>query len=243
MKRAVYFILIASLALIFYLDDCPTEIAEKTIVTAIGIDTEEDGYLVTMQIFKPEGSGSDTAVDPSLPNISILKGKGKTVKKAVEQCKSKLGGEMYIGKNRIIVFGKETDFKDIEKLTGYFLDDPECCYKVDCAAADGRAEKLLELPVLGGAVGSERFTQMIRSAKEKCRFRECTLDELYTAMKDGSKSIIMPMFGSCEQKTEKSGESAGGEENEEKLSPASEIILDRCSVFENGLFAYSFDST
>lgn len=243
MKRIAYFILIASLALVFYIGEVPTEIAEKTIVTAIGIDAKDDEYRVTMQIFKPEGSGSDTAVDPSLPNVSLLKGSGRTVEEAVKECRSKLGGEMYIGKNRIIVFGKETDLSQIDKLTGYFLKDPECYFKVDCAAADGDAEKLLELPILGGAVGSERFVQMIRSAKSKSGFTECTLDELYTAMKRGDKSVVMPMFRSSDKDNERKEDDRKDSGSKDKIEPASEIMLDKCSVFENGSFSYSYDTT
>ncbi len=242
MKRIAYFILIASLALIFYIGDVPTEIAEKTIVTAIGIDSKDGRYKVTMQIFRPEGSGSDTAVDPSLPNVSILKGSGKTIGEAIKECKSKLGGEMYIGKNRIIIFGNKTDLSDIEKLAGYFIDDPECYYKVDCAAAEDTAEKMLEIPVLGGAVGSERYVQMIRSAKNSSRFKECTLDELYTAMLSEDKTVIMPMFGKCGDKKDQ-GNSSDSEQNAEEIKPASEIKLDKCAVFIDGKYSYSIDST
>lgn len=236
MKRRIYFIIIAVLALIFFTGGAPTEIAEKTIVSAIGIDCKDDKCRVTMQVFRPEGSGSQTAVDPSLPNVSIIKGEGKTVGDAIEKCRSRLGGEMYIGKNRILIFGKETDLSDIDRLAGGLVSDPECYYKLHCAVAEGSAEKLLETPVLGGAVGSERYTQMIETARVSGSCTDCTLDELYTAMKSGDGAVILPMFSKCE---DAKGESSGSSEeggSSESLTAASDIKLDSCALYRGGKF-------
>lgn len=226
--------LIAALALIFYTGGAPTEIAEKTIVSAIGIDCDSGKVKVTMQVFRPEGSGSDTAVDPSAPNIGILKGEGKTVGEAIEECRSKLGGEMYIGKNRIIIFGRNADLSSADKLLDGLINDPECYYKQSCAAAEETAEKLLEIPVSGGAVASERYLQMIDSAKKAGMCSDTTLDEVYTSMKYGSKCITMPVFGKCSDMEQQ--DQSSEEQNKDSLSAVSDIRLKECAVYKDGRF-------
>ena len=57
MKRYLIWIIILSLSLVFIGNEKSTEIASRALVHAVGIDMDENGYTVTLQIFQSEGLG------------------------------------------------------------------------------------------------------------------------------------------------------------------------------------------
>lgn len=188
------FLVIALMGLMFYSTGRPPEIADRVIVHAVGVDVNDNGYKVTLQVFSPEGSGSDTPLDPSKPNVRLVNSEGRSVAEAAEECRRKLGGELFLGQNRLILFGKNIDLSRSDELFGYFLSASEAFLNVDCAAAEPSAEKLLSVPVSAGSVASERFVSMIRTGETDGTVCGCSLTELITDIQPPSEMVMMPLF-------------------------------------------------
>lgn len=226
MSRKILLLIIAMLGLIYYTSEKPSEISDKVMVHAIGIDERKDGYHLTMQIFTPEGSGAQTPIDPSSPNVSIIKGKGKTVSEAAEDCEHKLGGDVFLGQNRIILFGKDTDLSRHDELFGFFTSSGEAFMNVDCACAENSAEELLSVPLESGSVASERFTRMISSGKSTGCCASCTLTELMLSMNENSSTAILPLFSAQKEKNSK-----------DKLKSRSPIAIEKGALYVKGMFS------
>lgn len=228
MKRAYLFFIIAFLSAIYFTNGSPAEIADQIMVTAIGIDVgEKEDYKVTMQIFNPEGSGSDTAVDPSLTNVSLVSGEGRTVTAAVKNCYEKLGGDIFIGQNQIILFGKDVDLSKKHELFGFFLSSSEPFLNVPCAAAENTAEELLSIPLSGEITASERFPDMIASAAENGRAIYTSFIDLMDSVNSPESAVILPVFSKAEQpeNSDSSGSSGGTGGSEDQQSADSEETI------------------
>lgn len=224
MKQRFFFLIIMLLSVVYFSNGTHTEIAERVMVHAIGIDQTDSGYKVTMQIFSPEGSGSETSIDPSLPNVSIVQGSGETVSDAVNSCMNRLGGDIFIGHNQMILFGRNVDLSQRYKLFGFFLSSSEAFLNVDCAAAERTAEEILKIPVTGNTIGSEKYPQMIETSADLGRCIKVTFIDLLDAMETNDKSVILPVFSSTENNT--SGNSGGGNDSGGKQEELSQTRLE-----------------
>lgn len=245
MKRKYYFLIIMLLSVIYFTNGRPTEIADRIMIHAIGVDKDDAGYKVTMQSFTPEASGSETSIDPSKPNVSIVTGKGNSVNDAVRSCFSKLGGNVFIGQNQIIIFGKDIDFNDTENIFGFFLSSSETFLNVDCALAESKAEEILTIPITGNTVTSEKYPQMIESASENGRCIQTTFMNLLNDMESEDRSSIMPIFSLTAESEENgsnsgSGDSGGsgdpGSQSEESL-PEAKLVIKNGALFVDGKFS------
>ena len=65
MKRFNVWIIILLLLFVSIGNDSSIEISDRTLVHAVGIDEDDSGCTVTLQIFKSDGAGSDTQIDPA----------------------------------------------------------------------------------------------------------------------------------------------------------------------------------
>lgn len=236
MKRAFFFIMIALLGIIYYAAGKPMEIADRVMVHAIGIDETAEGCKVTMQIFSPSDGGSETAIDPSQPNVSLIKGKGGSVSEAVHDCEKKLGGRIFIGQNRIILFGRNTDLSRTDELFGFFLSSSEAYLNTDCAAAESTAEKLLSEPIPSSSISSEKFVMMINSECERGCAVRCSLMQLMEAMGSGEKCVMMPQFSAQQTKSGGKSDNGGEQQPSEKLTAETGIMMGKAAVFRDGRF-------
>lgn len=234
MKRRFFFIVIALLGFIYYTTGKPSEIADRVMVHAVGVDIANEGYKVTMQVFSPTGSGGETAIDPSQPNVTLVKGKGSTVSKAVQQCMLKLGGDVFLGQNRIIIFGHDVDLSKKDELFSYFLLSSEAFLNVYCAVAEDTAEKLLEIPLSGNSISSEKFPSLITSGEKSGTCAACTFTELLVSMDASEQTVILPVI-SIENKPEKKS-SSDESSSEEKLETDSPIAIRSGALYIGGKY-------
>ncbi len=238
MKRIFFFISIALLGIIYYSAGRPMEIADRVMIHAIGIDHEDSSFRVTMQVFSPTSGGSETAIDPSQPNVSIVSGSGRNVAEAINDCETDLGGRVFIGQNKLIVFGRSIDLARKNELLGFFLSSSETYLNTDCAMSSGTAEELLSVPIMSGGISSEKLAMMISSECERGRCAKCTLMQLLESVEKENGSVILPEFSLLQKKKD----DAAGKADEEgstpdKLPESSEIVLNKCAVLRGGRFA------
>ena len=83
MKRFNVWIIILLLLFVSIGNDSSIEISDRTLVHAVGIDEDDSGCTVTLQIFKSDGAGSDTQIDPSKSNTRIISNTAPTFKQCL----------------------------------------------------------------------------------------------------------------------------------------------------------------
>ena len=84
-----------------------TELNEKAIVLAIGIDYEDEIFKTCFQYYNPSGTGGQTLVDNSQPNVLTTKGEGENVYGALEDASFRCGRELMLGVTQLIIIGED----------------------------------------------------------------------------------------------------------------------------------------
>lgn len=144
--KAKLILLCILMSFIIFFTGCwsATELNSLSIVTAVGIDKSESGYLVTIQLMNPsEVRGEKTSIRVPVITYQIT---GKNVFEAFRRLKKQTPRKIYIGHLNVIVLGEELAKDGIDKVLDVFFRDHEL--RADFAiiiAKNIEAEKVLNI--------------------------------------------------------------------------------------------------
>ncbi|MBQ9541782.1 Ger(x)C family spore germination C-terminal domain-containing protein [Ruminococcus sp.] len=183
-------------------------IDRRGLVHAIGIDTAEHGYKVTMQIFQPTGGGADTAVDSTKPNITVAVSEGRTVGEAISAARSSTGKELFFGHLQLICIGRDVSLADPYALFAFALGDKNISPAAELCMAENTASELMEIRLSEEEISSEALSGVLKLSGEYTETVSCDLITLLTS--DGHAA--MPMLTALsEQNSSEQKEDSGTE--------------------------------
>ncbi|MGN0674338.1 MAG: Ger(x)C family spore germination C-terminal domain-containing protein [Oscillospiraceae bacterium] len=112
-----------------------TEVGERAFVQLMGLEREDDVYMVSLQIYESESS--DAEPDVSKANSSAAYGSGATIHAALSDAEASLGKKLFLGHIKMLVIG--SGIKNPADELSLFLDgsvSPSCpmAYSDDPAA-------------------------------------------------------------------------------------------------------------
>ena len=169
-----------------------TELNEKAIIMAIGIDFEEDLYSVTFQYYSPTGMGGKTLVDNSQPNVLTSSGKGENVYGALEDAAFKCGRVLMLGVTQIIIIGEDAAKHSVSKVMeftkSFFQSHPDMLITV----AEGKAEDYLKVKFNEGTVSTEKIKFMLNNAEKNGIVSLPNVLDLFKALQTKQKSSCLP---------------------------------------------------
>lgn len=209
MRRFVIWIVIGLLSLVFIGNEQSIEISDRALVHAVGIDKDDSGYTVTLQIFTSQGSGSDTQIDPSKPNTRVITNKAKTFNEAMALCENQLGNYLFIGHNQIIVLGSDTDFSQPDELLNYFIRNRENFLGVDIVLAEKTAQEILNVQISSGAITTENFKETVKMYKEKGSLIPSDMVSFLNECMKPDQSATLPIVSTKKNEDKKSSQGEG----------------------------------
>lgn len=169
-----------------------TELNEKAIVMAIGIDYEEEKYSVTFQYYSPTGLGGRTLVDNSQPNVLTVSGKGENVYGALEDASFRCGKELMLGVTQIIVLGEEAAKDSVDKVVNFtktfFQSHPNMLITV----AEGKAADMMQVKFKEGIVSTDKLRFMLTNAEKSGIAELPSALYLFIALQTKQKSACLP---------------------------------------------------
>lgn len=177
-------------------------IDRRGLVHAIGIDTAEHGYKVTMQIFQPTGGGADTAVDSTKPNITVAVSEGRTVGEAISAARSSTGKELFFGHLQLICIGRDVSLADPYALFAFALGDKNISPAAELCMAENTASELMEIHLSEEEISSEALSGVLKLSGEYTETVSCDLITLLTS--DGHAA--MPMLTALSEEKQNSSE-------------------------------------
>ena len=216
MKRYTIWIIILLLSLVFIGNQQSIEISDRALVHAVGIDKNENGYTVTLQVFRSQGSGSETQIDPSKSNTRIITNTAKTFNEAMNMCENQLGNYLFIGHNQIIVLGADTDFTHPDELLNYFIRNRENFLGVDVVLAEKTAKELLDVQIPTGTITTENFKEAIKMYRDKGTVIPSDMVGFLNECMKPDKSACLPIVSiknndeQSSQSGQQQGQSSGG---------------------------------
>ncbi len=161
---------------------------DRAMVHAVGIDRTEDGFRVTLQVFRPDGTGTDTQLNTAKPNIFIITAEADSVGEAMAECGARLGEELFIGHNRLILFGEGVGLERSGSLLSEFVRSKESYLGAETAFTENASE-LLSAELSEGAVAAQSIVDIITRHADDSRTVPCDLLEVTDAERE---TVVMP---------------------------------------------------
>lgn len=227
MKRIWFFM--TALLLLFSAIGSRDTIAslDRAMVHAVGIDKSDDGYRVTLQLFRPDDSGTDTQLNAGKSNIFVISASAPTVEEAMTVCENRLGEYLFIGHDQLIVLGKDVTLESPQRLFSSFLKSKESYLGVAVACTDGTAEKMLSAKLSEGAVAAQNILNIIKRHTENSETVFCDLLDIVRA---NEKSIALPVLKLTEASQEQSSTQQDKQQNNGEMT----VSAEGAKVFQGG---------
>ncbi len=238
MKRWFFWMSVMLLLLIPICNHQDLEIADRALVHAVGIDHSDKGVTVTLQIFKSDGSGGETAIDPGKPNILVISNTAETIEQAIAECENQLGEVLFLGHNRLIVLGPGVPLEQPQRLLTYFIGTRETYLGVKTVLAKSSAKELLNVPLVMGAVSAENFAEVIDMYFENGSAPICDMLQFLGASENGDRTAVLPVVTvkeSSDGKNKEDKEKPQGQSSEEEPETVQPLIkTDSSAVIKDG---------
>ncbi len=180
---------------------------DRAIVQGVGIDWDGKQYIVTMQVFSPEGSGGQTMVDASKENARIITCYGQTVAEAVEKSALNQGKEFYLGHNRIVILGHKAAQRPLEGLLSYFVNSMDSRPDVSLLMTSGKAADIISANISQSILPAMSIENTVSNAERNGLTEEVFLFDVLEALAQPYRSTLIPFI---EEETE-------GKEDEKDL--------------------------
>ncbi|MCR5542121.1 MAG: hypothetical protein K6F71_15035 [Ruminococcus sp.] len=171
-------------------------IDRRGIVHAMGIDPCDSGYRVSLQIFQPAGSGSDTAVDVTGANVAVAVSEGRTVSEALSKAGSSTGKELFFGHLQLICLGGDITLDDPRKLFAFALGGKNISPSAELCMAAGKAEELMRLKLTEDETSAEALSSLLATSAEHSRTLSCDLKTLLSEECTAAMPVLEVISGS-----------------------------------------------
>ena len=213
-----YFLLLLGVLFFLFLsgDFGLVDVQKTAIVMAVGIDREEDTFIVTSQIAVPQASDQGKATQ----TVQIVS-RGKTVADAFEEINAKTGWYPKLVFCRLILLGEKTTQENAFDALDFFLLDEYLSDNCLVATCNGFAKDMLNVQALVDASGSVAIQKILSAhAQRGGTVLPSTLREFAIGYYSEIKSGFLPLLKTVPQQ-EQVGGNNGADNNEQNSAGAS----------------------
>lgn len=175
-----------------------TELNEKAIVEALGIDFEDEAYKVTIQYCNLTSSGGQSKIDTTQPNVLTAKGNGENVYSAMKDAELKIGRELMMGINQIIILGSAAAEKSVSDILSFATTYYQVHPNMLICTAEKTAEEILSVKFTEGTLSTERLSFLFANAEKSGKTPTIRVLDLFIDMKSSSRSFCLPTISVIE---------------------------------------------
>ncbi|GKU26848.1 Ger(x)C family spore germination protein [Clostridium folliculivorans] len=171
------------------------EPSQISIVTALGIDKEDDRYLVTVQILNP-GEIALNKNSVGTP-VTTYRMEGKTIEEAVRRLSLEIPRNIFLGHLRLLVFGEDLAREGVGKTLDYLLRNTEIRsdFYITVVKGEKATEALNILTPLERIPANKIFFSLEVSEKIWAATATIKLFEFIESLeKDGAEPILTSIF-------------------------------------------------
>lgn len=213
-----FLIIVILLSFLFFSSDFGMLDVQKTaIIMAVGVDKEDDTFIITSQVAVPQSSKQGKASEA----VQIVS-RGKTVADAFEEINAKTGWYPKLVFCDLIILGEKAAQEDVFDALDFFLLDEymsDDCLLVTC---DGFAKDLLNVGALVDPSGSVAMQKVLSPHAERVgTVLPSTLREFAIGYYSESKSGYLPLVKTEPQQEHIGGNSSDGSSSSSESSGSS----------------------
>ena len=212
-----YYLAIAALLIFFFFsnDFGLIDIQKTALIMAVGIDREDNTFIVTTQIAVPEASSQGEQAQ-----AVQIESRGDTVADALSQINVKTGWYPKLVFCNLIIIGQEAAKRNVFDALDFFLRDEYMSDGCLVATCEGTAKEILNTKTPIDPMSSVAAQKVLSlHAKQVGTAAPNTLREFSMGYFSNSKSSYMPILKPEKQQEssgEKSGENSEGGQEEKK---------------------------
>ncbi|MBC8569518.1 Ger(x)C family spore germination protein [Zongyangia hominis] len=221
MKKMIAFFLSCSFLLISMSGCIPAkELNEKLIVQAIGLDSEDGEFVVTLQAYFPQGGGGQSFVDMSKPNNKVVQGRGETITQAVQDAEVSQGKEVFYGHNELIIVGNTLAKEGLSSISSFLNSFNELRPNIQLLVAEDTAEEIVRAQIEGGILPAQVLGKAASSGEETGYVTQCTLIDVMKSLKGDGSQIYAPVV-----------------ETDQDAEDKTQAVFEKTAVFRSGQLA------
>ena len=158
-----YVLILLVLSFLFFSGDFGLLDVQKTaLILAVGIDKEEDEFIVTSQIALPQ----DSKQGKSTQTVQLVS-RGKTIADAFEEINAKTGWYPKLVFCNLIVLGESSAKQDVFDSLDYFIRDEYFSDNCQIATCDGLAKDILNVSALVDPSSSTAIGKILSAHAER----------------------------------------------------------------------------
>ena len=211
-KNTVRYYLIVAFLLVFLFfsnDFGLTDVQKTAIVMAVGVDREEDTFIVTSQIAIPQSSKQGQSAE-----AVQLVSRGKTIGEAFEEINAKTGWYPKLVFCNLIVLGEKAASENVFDALDYFLRDEYLSDNCFVAACDGLAKDILDTSALVDPSSSTAIQKVLSDHAERVgTVMPNTLKDFSIGYFSDSRSSFLPVVKKEPQQEHIDGSTSEGKDN------------------------------
>jgi Ger(x)C family germination protein len=202
-----YYLLILTFLLFLFVsgDFGLVDVQRTAIVMAVGIDREDDTFILTSQIAIPQSAKQGKSTE----TVQLVS-RGETVAQAFEEINAKTGWYPKLVFCHLIILGEKTAQNNVFDALDFFLLDEYLSDNCLIATCQGLAADLLNVTALVDPSGSLAMQKVLSSHSERVgTVLTSTLREFSIGYFSDSKSAFLPVL-STQPQQEKIGQKPSG---------------------------------
>ncbi len=181
------------LCLSFFLCGCmeARELKDRTIIEAVGIDKEGEGYALIFQQYQPKAAQNPgEASGKSKP----VKSSGQTISEALDKVTHHNGNEVFLGNSTYIVIGKDIAKEGVLQELQYFNGEGELSPSVALVIADGKASDLISAQAESSEGGGSAIRDILEQGEKNGLIGRCTMEDCIQRLMGGGASPFLPVI-------------------------------------------------
>lgn len=197
-----------------------------SIVSGIGIDKEDENYIVSLQIYNPEANKKEASDEIG---GYVFKEKGNTVAEALKKLEKDLPKTLFLGAVQIVVLGENLLRKEgVEPTLDFLIRAPSIPAHIQTVVIkDAAPELFFQFFIPNQHLSSLYIREMLSASKSRWgHFQNDSAERIKSLLEDHTTDFVMPYItidGEIEKGLDKS--------NIEKFKPSTSLSLTGLAIF------------
>ncbi|MEH7349086.1 Ger(x)C family spore germination protein [Gottfriedia acidiceleris] len=208
-----------------------------SVISAIGIDKNEEGYIVTMQKYNPAATSKEGAAELGAYSYST---EGRTIPEAINKIQTKFSYTNFLDTVEVAVIGESlVKSEGITSVANYFLRDSIFPSNVRVVISKGvNPDQLLQIILPIEKVSGTRVEQLLSRKRDAWgNLSDINADKIIGMLNQKRTELTIPyitILGDVSKGMSKS--------NIEKTNPDTVIAIEGFAVFQDQRFSYWLSS-
>lgn len=166
---------------------------DLSVVEGMAIDESENDITVSVQTLNLAKSG--TGSEALGGNITLNSSEnGSTISEAISKLSKDLSSKLFLGQNKMTVFGRDVAENGVEDNLDYFIRSAYSRPDVLLCIADGKASDILKCKENDALVPSEDIVRLLRNGERSGMGAAVTVNETLKRYASPTSDIYLPML-------------------------------------------------